>query len=47
MKILVMSCQAQQHDETIFSSGASRITGPDKLIELVPLIQLAVYMFIN
>ena len=34
-KNLVMSRSVQQSDETIFSSGVSCFTVPDKLIELV------------
>jgi hypothetical protein len=32
---LLLSRAAQQPDETIFSSGASRVTGPDELIKIV------------
>jgi hypothetical protein len=35
MKILHMSWQNWEVDETIFSSGASRVTVPDELIEMV------------
>ena len=39
MKNLWLSCSAQQLDETIFSSGASRITEPDELNEIIEIVQ--------